>query len=223
MIQRPPRSTLFPYTTLFRSNADVAGAEGPQDDAAALPLDGCPCGPPPGAEPASRTGLKPAGPGRGAAFVYTALGGRSFLAQSQPRRRALSHPAFVNGEHGDLMSLFDRLRRVWVIATPSDELAGGRLRLSSAVAGASAAVVSMLIIALPVLLAWVASPQSTVDWHRALSVGSCVWLLANGVELSTGPAAISLMPLLLTTIPLVVATIAARRVLGQLDDVRPRR
>jgi len=121
------------------------------------------------------------------------------------------------------MSLFDRLRRVWVIATPSDELAGGRLRLSSAVAGASAAVVSMLIIALPVLLAWVASPQSTVDWHRALSVGSCVWLLANGVELSTGPAAISLMPLLLTTIPLVVATIAARRVLGQLDDVRPRR
>src|SRR3712207_7968866 len=28
MIRRPPRSTLFPYTTLFRSNGlDVAGAE----------------------------------------------------------------------------------------------------------------------------------------------------------------------------------------------------
>src|SRR2546422_8513336 len=25
MIRRPPRSTLFPYTTLFRSRADVAG------------------------------------------------------------------------------------------------------------------------------------------------------------------------------------------------------
>src|ERR1019366_1786602 len=50
--------------------------KGPRDDAAALPLDGCPCGPPPGAEPASRTGLKPAGPGGDAAFVYTALGGR---------------------------------------------------------------------------------------------------------------------------------------------------
>src|SRR3712207_8843882 len=25
MIRRPPRSTLFPYTTLFRSSADVAG------------------------------------------------------------------------------------------------------------------------------------------------------------------------------------------------------
>src|SRR3712207_7830305 len=26
MIRRPPRSTLFPYTTLFRSNPDLAGA-----------------------------------------------------------------------------------------------------------------------------------------------------------------------------------------------------
>src|SRR3712207_8096818 len=25
MLQRPPRSTLFPYTTLFRSEADLAG------------------------------------------------------------------------------------------------------------------------------------------------------------------------------------------------------
>src|SRR4051794_41677917 len=28
MIRRPPRSTLFPYTTLFRSNAEVAQAKG---------------------------------------------------------------------------------------------------------------------------------------------------------------------------------------------------
>src|SRR3712207_8493247 len=28
MIRRPPRSTLFPYTTLFRSNHDVAFATG---------------------------------------------------------------------------------------------------------------------------------------------------------------------------------------------------
>src|SRR5688572_31726829 len=27
MIRRPPRSTLFPYTTLFRSGADVHGSE----------------------------------------------------------------------------------------------------------------------------------------------------------------------------------------------------
>src|SRR3712207_7879247 len=27
MIRRPPRSTLFPYTTLFRSGGDASGAE----------------------------------------------------------------------------------------------------------------------------------------------------------------------------------------------------
>ena len=129
----------------------------------------------------------------------------------------------VNGDHEDLMSLFDRVRHVLVIGKASDALAGGPLRLSSAVAGASAALVSMLIVALPAVLAWVASPQSTVDWPRALSVGSCLWLLANGVQLGSGPAAISLMPLLLTTVPLVVSTIAARRILMQLDDEPPRR
>src|SRR3712207_8589632 len=29
MIRRPPRSTLFPYTTLFRSTTNTAGATGP--------------------------------------------------------------------------------------------------------------------------------------------------------------------------------------------------
>src|SRR2546422_3782380 len=37
MIRRPPRSTLFPYTTLFRSNA---GGVGPQHDHAGPDLQG---------------------------------------------------------------------------------------------------------------------------------------------------------------------------------------
>ncbi len=123
------------------------------------------------------------------------------------------------------MSLLDRARNPTVAAggTPSNALGGGALRWRSAVAGGSAAVVSMLTIALPALLVWVASSESTVDWTRALSVGSSAWLLANGADLRSGPATISLMPWLLTAIPLVVATIAARRVLVQLDDGRPRR
>ena len=121
------------------------------------------------------------------------------------------------------MSLIDRVRRVPVIGTPSEALSGGPLRLASAAGGASAALVSMLVIVLPSLLAWVASPQSTVSWPSALSVGSSVWLLANGAHLSTGEATISLTPLLLTVVPLVIATMAARRVLMQLDDGPPRR
>jgi len=121
------------------------------------------------------------------------------------------------------MSLFERVRRVPVTGAPSDALVDGPLRLGAALAGASAALVSMLVIALPEILAWVASPQSTVEWPRVLSVGSCIWLLANGDRLSSGPATISLTPLLLTAVPLVVATMAARRVVVQLDTGRPRR
>jgi hypothetical protein len=122
------------------------------------------------------------------------------------------------------MSLLDRRQPAAnVTRTRSDALSGGSLWWRSAVAGVSAALVSMLTIALPALLAWVASSESTVDWTRALSVGSCVWLLANGAHLSAGPATVSLMPLLLTAFVLVVATIAARRIVVQLGDGRPRR
>jgi hypothetical protein len=84
-------------------------------------------------------------------------------------------------------------------------------------------VVSLLVIVLPSVLAWVASPQSTVGWPRALSVGSSVWLLANGAQLVTGAATISLTPLLLAVIPLAIATMAARRVLMRLTAEPQRR
>ena len=121
------------------------------------------------------------------------------------------------------MSLLHRDRRVATTAMPSNALTGGPLRRRSVAAGGSAAVVSMLTIALPAVLVWVASAESTVDWTRALSVGSSAWLLANGAPLGSGSATISLTPWLLTAIPLGVAIIAARRVLAQLDDRRPRR
>src|SRR5450759_1018270 len=81
-------------------------------------------------------------------------------AQSQLRRRAMFGPAFVDRDHGDLMSLLHRDRRVSAANMPSNVLAGGPLWWRSAMAGVSAAVVSMLTIALPALLVWVASAES---------------------------------------------------------------
>src|SRR5438874_10705731 len=51
MIRRPPRSTLFPYTTLFRSSArSRRGVRGSRDRDRARPCRGtarrCPCGRP---------------------------------------------------------------------------------------------------------------------------------------------------------------------------------
>src|SRR2546427_12795292 len=44
MIRRPPRSTLFPYTTLFRSHISTDAAQLMRDKAAALFDEGQPCG-----------------------------------------------------------------------------------------------------------------------------------------------------------------------------------
>lgn len=150
-----------------------------------------------------------------------ATAARQFAVASP--RRALYGPAPVSGDHGDLMSLLRRDRRVTSTALLPNDLTGGGLRRRSAMAGGSAAVVSMLVIALPALVVWVASAQSTVDWTRALSVGCNIWLLANAAPLVTGQATISLVPWLLAAIPLGVAVIAARRVLQQVDDTRPGR
>ena len=88
------------------------------------------------------------------------------------------------------MSQLLRDRRVTTTRLPPDALTGGPLRWRSMVAGGSAAVVSMLTIALPALLVWVASAESTVEWTRAFSVGSSIWLLANGAPLGAGQATI---------------------------------
>src|SRR5690242_20865719 len=48
MIRRPPRSTLFPYTTLFRSTATTASPEGETARAHSAPIGKAPHTPVPG-------------------------------------------------------------------------------------------------------------------------------------------------------------------------------
>ena len=50
---------------------------------------------------------------------------------------------------------------------------------------------------LPALIAWVASPQSTVPWTDALGVGASLWLLSGGSWLRAGSASIAFVPLLM--------------------------
>ena len=64
-------------------------------------------------------------------------------------------------------------------------------------AGAGAALASALVIVLPALIAWVASPQSTVPWTDALGVGASLWLLSGGSWLRAGSASIAFVPLLM--------------------------
>src|SRR3712207_7606015 len=61
MIRRPPRSTLFPYTTLFRSHR--AGAGAPEGRRRGTPS--CPGAARRGQRPAPRTGVRSSLPGGG--------------------------------------------------------------------------------------------------------------------------------------------------------------
>ncbi|MDF2146625.1 DUF6350 family protein [Knoellia sp. p5-6-4] len=65
-------------------------------------------------------------------------------------------------------------------------------------AGAGTALASSLVVVLPALIAWVASPRSTVPWTEALGVGASLWLLAGGSWLRAGTASIAFVPLLLS-------------------------
>jgi hypothetical protein len=120
------------------------------------------------------------------------------------------------------MSLLDRARHL-TDHSDSRALQGWPLRRRAVVAGASAAALSLLGIALPALLVWVASPQSTVAWTTAFSVGADGWLLAHGADLRIGSATLSLTPWLLAAVPLVWAFLAARRVVALLGDEDVRR
>ncbi|MGZ4721918.1 cell division protein PerM [Oryzihumus sp.] len=120
------------------------------------------------------------------------------------------------------MTVLDRPRQTSPGPTTGGQGRWG-LRLRAAGAGASAAVLGLLVVCLPSLLVWVASPQSSVPWTTAFGIGAHVWLLAHTVDLSAGTATISLVPLLLGLLPVSLAVVACRRVLALLDDARPAR
>src|SRR2546426_8180668 len=95
MIRRPPRSTLFPYTTLFRSDEAIAAR------ALGTALDGMP-GDRPGGEQVPRIGAPPEGVDQrreGEARVRDAAGDHDVRALAQRRGDRPGAEIRVGGEH----------------------------------------------------------------------------------------------------------------------------
>jgi hypothetical protein len=84
--------------------------------------------------------------------------------------------------------------------------------------GAGTALASALVVVLPALVAWVATPKSTVPWTDALGVGASLWLLAGGSWLRAGAASIAFVPLLLTAGVVAAAVWGALRGAGEAAD-----
>jgi hypothetical protein len=88
-------------------------------------------------------------------------------------------------------------------------------------AGFLAAVASWLVVALPSLLVWAATAQTSVSWGEALGVASAGWYLGHGTPIVVDEVPISVAPLGLWLLALVVTTRSARRLLDRTERAAP--
>lgn len=116
------------------------------------------------------------------------------------------------------MSLLDRLHAA--TSHPPSSAAAGEAPTSpllAALTGVWTAVLAWLVIALPALLAWATSAQSTATWGQAVRVASDVWLALHRVGLEVPGGRIALAPLGGLALPIALTWIAGRRIGHSLD------
>ncbi|MCE0486393.1 cell division protein PerM [Ornithinimicrobium sediminis] len=81
-------------------------------------------------------------------------------------------------------------------------------------AGAMAGLVGWLLVAVPVLLAWLADPMSTVPMWPAMGIAGDVWALAHHGVVTTPEVSVRLAPLVLTGAAVLLTRYAVRQVLA---------
>lgn len=105
------------------------------------------------------------------------------------------------------MSLLDRDTQ-----TESAEAAPSRPWLPTAL-GAAASAGSLLLVVLPVLVAWAADATSPGSWQSATGLASAAWLATLGSSLSLQGAVVSFVPLVLMATPVLALAWSWWRVL----------
>jgi hypothetical protein len=84
--------------------------------------------------------------------------------------------------------------------------------LLGALAAVQAAGLSVLLVVLVAVLAWVAAPQTGATWLEASRIGVDAWLLAHRTGIAVEGGHVGLAPLGLTLLPAVACWTAGRRV-----------
>ncbi len=67
-----------------------------------------------------------------------------------------------------------------------------------------AVVIGLAVAALPLLVTWMASPDSGLTWIESLRIAGLIWVLANGAPIALQAVSYSLVPLGLTLVPLLL-------------------
>lgn len=103
---------------------------------------------------------------------------------------------------------------------PGSVLGRARALAMAALAGALAAVVSLMVISVPVVIAWFAEQRSTVSLWQTMGIAVDVWALAHRGVVQVGQVQVAFAPLLLTVVPLLACRYAVNQVLVDRPEAR---
>ncbi len=103
---------------------------------------------------------------------------------------------------------------------PGSVLGRARALAMAALAGALAAVVSLMVISVPVVVAWFAEERSTVSLWQTLGIAVDAWALAHRGVVQVGQVEVAFAPLLLTVVPLLACRYAVNQVLVDRPEAR---
>lgn len=107
--------------------------------------------------------------------------------------------------------------------TPADaSTITSRLRavVLAAVAGLLAALISWVVVTLPVFVAWLTDDRSSVSIWQTAGIGIDLWALAHRATIMVGEHQVVLAPLLLTVVPILACWYAVGQVVVDRPDVR---
>lgn len=90
----------------------------------------------------------------------------------------------------------------------------------AAVAGLLAALISWVVVTLPVFLAWLADDRSSVSIWQTAGIGVNLWAMAHRATIEVGEHQVVLAPLLLTLVPILACWYAVGQVVVDRPDAR---
>lgn len=115
------------------------------------------------------------------------------------------------------MSLLDRLHSSPTTPPAAAGDDGPVSPLLAALTGLWSAAVSWLAVALPALLAWATSAQSTASWGQSVRVASDVWLVLHRVAVDVPGGHVALAPIGGLALPVGLGWLGGRRIGHSLD------
>lgn len=125
------------------------------------------------------------------------------------------------------MTLLEREPRTTTPADTATLLSRGRAVLLAALAGLLAALISWVVVTVPVLVAWLTDELSSTSLWETAGIGIDLWAMAHRATIEVGATQVVFAPLLLTLVPLLACWYAVGQVVvdrpearGEVRDVR---